>query len=155
MSLSRISAIFVQYFGQVGGSFGLSRSVAQVFALLYVSNRPLVADEIVETLGFSRSNVSMALKELQSWRLVRLHRRQRDRREYFSAPEDPSQILRIFVEERRRREIEPARAMLRDLLLETPRSDEDRETQARLREMHRLAERLSAMQEEVSKSLFS
>jgi len=59
------------------------------------------------------------------------------------------------VEERRRREIEPARAMLRDLLLETPRSDEDRETQARLREMHRLAERLSAMQEEVSKSLFS
>jgi DNA-binding transcriptional regulator GbsR (MarR family) len=145
----------VQYFGQIGGSFGLSRSVAQVFALLYVSNRPLVADEIVETLGFSRSNVSMALKELQSWRLVRLHRRQRDRREYFSAPEDPSQILRIFVEERRRREIEPARAMLRDLLLETPRSDEDRETQARLREMHRLAERLSAMQEEVSKSLFS
>jgi len=59
MSLSRISAIFVQYFGQVGGSFGLSRSVAQVFALLYVSNRPLVADEIVETLGFSRSNVSI------------------------------------------------------------------------------------------------
>lgn len=148
MKLSRIGIKFVQNFGKIGGSLGLSRSVAQIFALLYLSNLPLTADEIVETLGCSRSNVSMALKDLQAWGLARLSRRPGDRREYFSAPEDPGEIMRTLIEQRRRREIDPARAMLRDLLAETPCSDEDRQAQSRLREMDRLVEVISRWAED-------
>ena len=89
----------------------LNRTVGQIFALIFVSQRPLNADDIAEALEFSHSNVSMGLKELQSWRLVRLKHRPGDRREYFDAPADVWEIFRVLAEERRRREIEPTLAM--------------------------------------------
>ena len=89
----------------------LNRTVGQIFALIFISQRPLNADDIAEALEFSHSNVSMGLKELQSWRLVRLKHRPGDRREYFDAPADVWEIFRVLAEERRRREIEPTLAM--------------------------------------------
>jgi DNA-binding transcriptional regulator GbsR (MarR family) len=140
MNLSPIVQTFVLHFGEMGSRWGINRTVGQIYALLYVSPKPLNADEIAEALGFSRSNVSMGLKELESWRLVRLQHLPNDRREYFSTPEDIWAIFRTLAEERRKREIDPTLSMLRDALIQSPASDEERHAQKRLKEMHDLIE---------------
>jgi DNA-binding transcriptional regulator GbsR (MarR family) len=140
MNLSPIVQTFVLHFGEMGSRWGINRTVGQIYALLYVSSKPLNADEIAEALGFSRSNVSMGLKELESWRLVRLQHLPNDRREYFSTPEDIWAIFRTLAEERRKREIDPTLSMLRDALIQSPASDEERHAQKRLKEMHDLIE---------------
>jgi DNA-binding transcriptional regulator GbsR (MarR family) len=124
------------HFGEMGGRWGINRTVGQIYALLYVSSKPLNADEVGEALGFSRSNVSMGLKELQSWNLVRLIHQPSDRREYFQAPEDMWAIFRTLAAERRKREIDPTLSMLRDALMEQPSVAADIHAQARMRQMH-------------------
>jgi DNA-binding transcriptional regulator GbsR (MarR family) len=151
MDLSPLSEAFVLHFGEMGSRWGINRTVGQIYALLYVAGRPMPADEIAAALDFSRSNVSMGLKELQSWRLVRLQHLPGDRREHFSTPDDIWQIVRTLAEERKRREIDPTLSVLRDLLLEKPAGDEDRRAQARLREMHDLIELLTRWAEDVQK----
>ncbi|GAC1529527.1 MAG: GbsR/MarR family transcriptional regulator [Ramlibacter sp.] len=142
---------FIAHFGEMGGRWGINRTVGQIYALLFVSQRELNADEIAETLEFSRSNVSMGLKELQSWRLVRLKHQPGDRREYFEAPGDVWEIFRVLAEERRRREVEPTLSMLRAALLQTPGNDADRHAQERMRQMHELIERLVTWFDDVQK----
>jgi DNA-binding transcriptional regulator GbsR (MarR family) len=115
--MSPLVSAFVAHFGEMGSRWGINRTVGQIYALIYVSPEPLNADEIAEALEFSRSNVSMGLKELQSWRLVHLSHRAGDRREYFDAPGDAWEVFRTLAEERRRREIEPTLSMLRNALL--------------------------------------
>ncbi|MBC7205040.1 MAG: GbsR/MarR family transcriptional regulator [Methyloversatilis sp.] len=134
---------FVAHFGEMGSRWGINRTVGQIYALIFVSPRPLCADEIAETLSYSRSNVSMGLKELQSWRLVKLRHAAGDRREYFEAPSDAWEIFRTLAEERRRREMEPTLSMLRSALLETPSCDEDKVAQERMKGMHDLIELMS------------
>jgi DNA-binding transcriptional regulator GbsR (MarR family) len=97
----------VLHFGEMGSRWGINRTVGQIYALLYLSKEPLNAEDIVDRLGVSRSNVSMGLKELQAWNLVRLQHKPSDRRDYFSTPDDIWQIVRTLVEERKKREIEP------------------------------------------------
>lgn len=138
--LSPLVQGFVLHFGEMGSRWGINRTVGQIYALLYLSPRPLNADQIGEALAFSRSNVSMGLKELQSWQLVRLQHRSGDRREYFSAPEDVWAIFQTLAAERRKREIEPTLSVLRGALLDKPESADDRHAQARMREMHDLIE---------------
>ena len=105
MNLHPLSQAFVLHFGEMGSRWGINRTVGQIYAVLYISREPLTADDIVDRLGVSRSNVSMGLKELQSWRLVRLEHRPGDRRDFFSAPEDGWQIFKTLAEERQRREV--------------------------------------------------
>lgn len=124
------------HFGEMGSRWGINRTVGQIYALLYVSSKPLNADDVGEALGFSRSNVSMGLKELQSWNLVRLIHQPNDRREYFQAPEDMWTIFRTLATERRKREIDPTLSMLRDALMEQPSVPEDIHAQERMRQMH-------------------
>ncbi len=133
---------FVAHFGEMGSKWGINRTVGQMYALIFISERALNADEIAEQLQFSRSNVSMGLKELQAWRLVNLRHQAGDRREYFEAPGDVWEIFRVLAEERRRREIEPTLSMLRNALLEKPGSEAERHAQERMREMHDLIDRL-------------
>lgn len=140
--LPELNRQFVAHFGEMGSRWGINRTVGQIYALLFIAQSAMNADEIAETLEFSRSNVSMGLKELQSWRLVRLRHQAGDRREYFEAPQDVWEIFRVLAEERRRREIEPTLSMLRNALLEEPHSDAERHAQARMREMHDLIDRL-------------
>jgi DNA-binding transcriptional regulator GbsR (MarR family) len=140
MNLSPLAQEFVLHFGEMGSRWGINRTVGQIYALLFISAQPLNADEIAEALAFSRSNVSMGLKELESWRLTRLQHLPNDRREYFSAPEDVWAIFRTLAEERRKREVDPTLSMLRDALLATPANDQDRLAQKRMREMHDLIE---------------
>jgi DNA-binding transcriptional regulator GbsR (MarR family) len=143
MNLPPLTQRFVLHFGEMGSRWGINRTVGQIYALLFVSNRPLHADEITERLQLSRSNVSMGLKELQSWRLVRLSHLPGDRRDYYSTLDDVWQIFKTLAEERQRREIDPTLSMLRDALLETPGNPEDRYAQERMRQMHELIEQLT------------
>ena len=149
--LPALNREFVAHFGEMGSKWGINRTVGQIYALLYISPQALNADEIAETLEFSRSNVSMGLKELQAWRLVRLRHQAGDRREYFEAPADVWEIFRVLAEERRRREIEPTLSMLRTALLETPQNDAERHAQQRMREMHNLIDRLMTWFDDVQK----
>jgi DNA-binding transcriptional regulator GbsR (MarR family) len=151
MDLSPIIQAFVLHFGEMGGRWGVNRTVGQIYALLFLSDRPLNADEIVEALGVSRSNVSMGLKELDSWRLVRKRHLPDDRRDHFEALADVWEILRVLAEERRKREIDPTLTLLRDVLIQTPASAEDRHAQARMREMHDLIELLTGWADDVQK----
>ncbi len=149
--LPPLSRQFVAHFGEMGSRWGINRTVGQIYALLFIAQRAIHADEIAETLEFSRSNVSMGLKELQSWRLVRLKHQPGDRREYFEAPADVWEIFRVLAEERRRREIEPTLSMLRMALLETPTTDAERHAQQRMREMYDLIDRLMTWFDDVQK----
>ncbi|HVE48136.1 MAG TPA: GbsR/MarR family transcriptional regulator [Casimicrobiaceae bacterium] len=149
--LPPLSRQFVSHFGEMGSRWGINRTVGQIYALLFVSPRALNADEIAETLEFSRSNVSMGLKELQSWRLVRMKHLSGDRREYFKSPADVWEIFRHLAEERRRREIEPTLSMLRMALLEQPSTDEERHAQERMRQMYELIDRLMTWFDDVQK----
>jgi len=139
-ALTPLVLSFVSHFGEMGSRWGINRTVGQIYALIYVSSQPLNADEIAEALEFSRSNVSMGLKELQAWRLVRLKHLPGDRREYFDAPSDAWEIFRTLAEERRRREIEPTLSMLRNALIEPATTETDRIAQERMKSMHDLIE---------------
>jgi len=108
----------------MGTRWGVNRSVAQVHALLYLSPKPIPADEIAETLSIARSNVSTSLKELQGWGLVQLTHVLGDRRDHFESKKELWDVLMIIVEERKRREIDPTLTMLRDCVLE---AKDDRE----------------------------
>lgn len=150
-SLSPLVRSFVSHFGEMGSRWGINRTVGQIYALIFVSPQPLNADEIAEGLEFSRSNISMGLKELQAWRLVRLRHLPGDRREYFDAPTDAWEIFRTLAEERRRREIEPTLSMLRNALLEQPTTDEDRIAQQRMKGMHDLIELMTTWFDDVQR----
>lgn len=149
--LPPLTSQFVSHFGEMGSRWGINRTVGQIYALIFVAQRALNADEIAEALEFSRSNVSMGLKELQSWRLVRLKHLPGDRREYFEAPGDVWEIFRVLAEERRRREIEPTLSMLRAALLEKPTNAAERHAQERMRQMHDLIDRLVTWLDDVQK----
>lgn len=136
MNLPPMIQSFVLHFGEMGSRWGISRTVGQIYALLFVSPEPLNAEEITEALGVSRSNVSMGLKELQGWNLVRLKHKPDDRRDYFTTPEDVWTIVRTLTEERKKREIDPTLTVLRELMMQTPGSDTERHAQARLGELH-------------------
>lgn len=140
MNVSPYKQRFILHLGEMGSRWGINRTVGQIYALLFVSREPLNADDIVHALGLSRSNVSMGLKELHSWQLVRSQHLPGDRREYFSAPEDIWEIFRVLVEERRKREVDPTLSMLRDALMDEPASEEDRYAAVRMSEMHDLIE---------------
>lgn len=151
MTLPPLCEAFVLHFGEMGNRWGINRTVGQIYAVLFIAERPLCADDIVERLGVSRSNVSMGLKELQSWNLLRLRSVPGDRREFFQTPEDIYAIVRTLVEERKKREIDPTLSVLRELLMRMPDSESERIAQARMREMHDLIELMTGWYDEIRK----
>ncbi len=132
MKLTPVMEKYILHWGEMGARWGTNRSVAQIHALLYLAPRPLPAEEIAETLSVARSNVSVSLKELQSWGLVRVTHILGDRRDHFEALQDTWEILTTIVEQRKRREIDPTLTMLRECVLEaevdpqTPQAVKDR-----------------------------
>jgi DNA-binding transcriptional regulator GbsR (MarR family) len=104
---------FVLHWGDMGSQWGVNRSVAQIHALLYLSGRPLHADEIGQQLGLARSNVSTSIKELFGWKLIRRVPIAGDRRDHFEAEADLWQMLTRIAQGRKEREIDPAVAALR------------------------------------------
>jgi len=133
MNLSPTAQKFVLHWGEMGTRWGVNRTVAQIHALLYLASEPLSADDIVETLGVARSNVSNSLKELQSWKLVRVSHVMGDRRDHFTALQDVWEIFRVILEERKRREIDPTLSVLRECAIEGEQDKElDVDTLARM-----------------------
>eukprot|EP01026_Neomeris_dumetosa_P018095 TRINITY_DN17091_c0_g1_i3.p1 TRINITY_DN17091_c0_g1~~TRINITY_DN17091_c0_g1_i3.p1 ORF type:complete len:248 (-),score=24.21 TRINITY_DN17091_c0_g1_i3:56-799(-) len=131
---------FVMHFGEMGSRWGVNRTVGQLFALLVLSEKPLNADDLGSALSISRGNVSMGLKELQSWRLVKPIHVPGDRKEYYAAVGDIWEMGTKIVEERRKREIDPTLSVLRDLLLEAPANEADFYAHDKMEEIHDLME---------------
>lgn len=151
MDLSPLTQAFVLHFGEMGSRWGINRTVGQIYALLYIAAEPLCADDIVEKLGVSRSNVSMGLRELQAWNLVLLKHLPSDRRDFFTTPDDVWQILRTLAEERKKREVDPTLSVLREILMQKPADEGERHAQARMAEMHGLIEQLTTWYDDVKK----
>ncbi|MEM8703004.1 MAG: MarR family transcriptional regulator [Pseudomonadota bacterium] len=99
---------FILYWGDMGGQWGVNRSVAQIHALLYLSTSPLNAEQISEELGIARSNVSNSLKELVGWKLIQRVPVAGDRREHFVAETDVWEMALLIARGRKEREIDPA-----------------------------------------------
>ncbi|HUG04470.1 MAG TPA: MarR family transcriptional regulator [Steroidobacteraceae bacterium] len=107
---------FILHWGNLGDRWGVNRSVSQIHALLFVSERPLTAEEIADTLGIARSNVSNSLKELQAWDIVRAVPVLRDRRTFYVAETDLWTLVSRIAAGRKARELDPAAAALRECL---------------------------------------
>lgn len=105
---STAKAQFILYWGDMGSQWGVNRSVAQIHALLFLSTRPINAEDIAEQLGVARSNVSNSLKELVSWKLIRRVPVAGDRREHFVAEVDVWEMAMRIAQGRKEREIDPA-----------------------------------------------
>ncbi|MGB0748056.1 MAG: GbsR/MarR family transcriptional regulator [Magnetospiraceae bacterium] len=128
---------FVLHWGDLGSQWGVNRSVAQIQALLYLSEKPMTAEEISETLSLARSNVSNSIKELIGWKLIRRVPVFGDRRDHFEAEADLWQILICIAQGRKEREIDPAIAALKDIMARVDDDPTISETsRTRLREMH-------------------
>lgn len=113
---------FILHWGDMGGQWGVNRSVAQIHALLLVSDQPLNAEEIAEALGLARSNVSNSVKELLSWNLIRRAPIQGDRRDHYEAESDMWEMISRIVAMRKARELDPAAQVL-DACLTDAKSD--------------------------------
>jgi DNA-binding transcriptional regulator GbsR (MarR family) len=109
---------FVLHWGEMGTSWGVNRSVAQIQALLYLSETPLTAEDIADRLGMARSNVSTSLRELLLWSLIRRVHAMGDRRDFYEAEADVFEMVRRIAQGRKAREIDPALAVLRGCVAE-------------------------------------
>jgi DNA-binding transcriptional regulator GbsR (MarR family) len=138
MKLSSVQQKFVLHWGEMGTRWGINRTVAQIHALLYISPKPLDAEEIAETLNVARSNVSTSLKELQSWRIVKMVHVLGDKRDHFESMKNVWEMFRVVLDERKRREIDPTMLILEECIAEVAKDKEtDKQTEERLRELHR------------------
>src|SRR5438034_4951931 len=134
--LSPVQQKFILHWGEMGTRWGINRTVAQIHALLYLSPKPLHAEEIAETLDVARSNVSTSLKELQGWGIVKLTHVLGDKRDHFESMKDVWEMFRIVLDERKKREIDPTLNMLRTCIAEAGKDkDIDGYTTERLRDL--------------------
>src|ERR1700752_4476905 len=138
MPLGTLEQRFVLHWGEMGARWGINRTVAQIHALLFLSPKPLNAEEIASTLGVARSNVSTSLKELQSWRIVKLVHVLGDKRDHFESLKNVWEMFRIVLDERKRGEVDPTVAILEECIAEAEKDkDIDINTEERLRELQR------------------
>ena len=150
MNMSPTAQKFIIHWGEMGTRWGINRTVAQVHALLYISPNPLNAEEITETLSVARSNVSTCLRELQSWRIVKVVHVMGDRRDHFESMKDVWEMFRVILEERKRREIDPTLAVLRECAKSAQEGGKEEEYQRkRLEELLGFFETMTAWYHEI------
>ena len=135
MGLPKTSERFILHWGEMGTRWGVNRTVAQIHALLFLSSKPLHAEQIAEALSVARSNVSTSIRELQSWGLVRVVHVLGDRRDHFETQTDIWEMFRIIFEERKRREIDPTLAFLREAAEAPAKTKEERYARERIADM--------------------
>ena len=144
-TLTAIQQKFVLHWGEMGARWGINRTVAQVHALLFLSPKPLNAEEIATTLGVARSNVSTSLRDLQAWGIVRVVHVLGDRRDYFESMKDVWEMFRVIVDERKKREADPVLTMLREAVAEAKKPGAaDAYTRERLADMLQFFELMAA-----------
>ncbi|UCE01388.1 MAG: MarR family transcriptional regulator [Candidatus Latescibacterota bacterium] len=135
---------FVLHWGEMSSRWGINRSVAQIHALLYLSEEPLNAEQISERLSLARSNVSNSLRELQAWGIVRVVHQLGDRRDYFESVSDVWDMFLTILEQRKRREVDPTTEMLRECVAQHEAQGRDAFALARMRSLLELLEMLAA-----------
>jgi len=136
MKISPATEKYILHWGEMGARWGTNRTVAQIQALLYLSPKPLRADQIVDLLSVARSNVSTSIRELQSYGLVRMIHLLGDRRDYFESIYDVWELFRVIIEQRKQRELNPTLTMLRQCVSEVEQeSQTDEITKERIRNM--------------------
>ncbi len=119
ITLPPVARKFILHWGEMGVRWGINRTMAQIHALLFLSEKPLNAEEICEELDLARSNVSVALKDLQGWGIVKLIHLSGDRRDHFESLKDVFEMFRTIALERRRREVDPTLRLIDDCLAES------------------------------------
>jgi DNA-binding transcriptional regulator GbsR (MarR family) len=149
-SLSPAAQKFILHWGEMGTRWGINRTVAQVHALLFLSPHPIAAEEIARTLSVARSNVSTSLRELQGWRIVRGVSVFGNRRQHFECTKDLYEMFRVIMEERKRRELDPTVAVVRECVAEAKKSGgaADAYARDRMEEMLEFVVLISALFEE-------
>lgn len=149
MELSHTASRFVLHWGEMGTRWGVNRTVAQIHALLFYVGRPMHAEEITDTLGVARSNVSTSIRELQGWKLIKLIHLPGDRRDHYETSTQVWELLRTVVRERQQREIAPTIAVLGELLADPAISKEPTEAKLRVKETLELLQTLTAWSDEM------
>ncbi|MGC3957887.1 MAG: MarR family transcriptional regulator [Verrucomicrobiota bacterium] len=135
-TLSPVQQKFILHWGEMGTRWGINRTVAQIHALLFISPKALNAEEITVTLNVARSNVSNSLKELQGWGIVKRVHVLGDARDHFESMKDVWEMFRVVLDERKKREIDPTVALLRDCVAEAHKDKEtDEYTEQKLKEL--------------------
>ncbi|MFC6439097.1 GbsR/MarR family transcriptional regulator [Bowmanella sp. JS7-9] len=129
----------VMHFGEMGSRWGFNRTVGQMLALIVLTEQPLNADQIAASLGVSRGNVSMGIKELQSWRLIRTQSQPGDRKDYFVPNGSIWDLAMQVMIERRKREMDPTLSMLRSHIMQAD-SDDQSYALSQMQQIHDLLE---------------
>jgi len=140
---------FVLHWGEMGWRWGVNRTVSQIHALLFFLGKPMHAEEIADILQVARSNVSNSLRELQNWDLVRVVHLLGDRRDHFTTAQDPWELMRIIVRERKAREFDPTVQVLRECVNDPSLAKQEPGTQKRVRDTLALMEALSSWTDEM------
>ena len=127
----------ILHWGEMGSWWGVNRTTAQIHVLLFLSENPLTADDIMETLSVSRSNVSMCLQELKKWGIIKTVTDLGSRKEKFQSIRDVWEIFRKILDERKKREIDPTLTLLNETQEELSKdNDASPELKARVKDMH-------------------
>ena len=144
MELTPAMREFVLHWGEMGSRWGVNRTIAQIHALLYLSTEPLTADDIADTLGVARSNVSMSLRELENWDLAQVTHELGDRRDRFVTQHDVWEIFMVITQQRIEREIVPTVNMLKRCA-DKAHADgaTDPKVASRLKDMHSFLDNLN------------
>jgi DNA-binding transcriptional regulator GbsR (MarR family) len=147
--LPAVTERFVLHWGEMGSRWGVNRTMSQIHALLFVTGRPMNADELCEQLGVARSNVSNSLRELQGWGLVKIVHLLGDRRDHFETSGDVWELLRTIVRGRKQREFDPTIQALRDCLAHPDLARESAVSRQRINETLVLMETTSVWVDEM------
>jgi len=151
MELEQAKQQFIQTWGNFGTQWGINRSMAQVHALLLVSERPLSTEEVMEQLSISRGNANMNIRDLINWNLVYKESVAGDRKEYFRAEKDMWEVAKRIIKERKRREIEPLQQHLSELK-KVDQSYESISFVATIENIERLVSRLDGLSDTLMKA---
>jgi len=125
--------LFIRRWGEMAATWGISRTMAEIHAMLYLSPEPVCTDDVMDQLEVSRGSASTNLRQLLNWGLIQREHRRGDRKEYFEAEKDVWLMFETIIRERRRRELQPIVETLErcvELASEGPRSKSDTVTKA-------------------------
>jgi DNA-binding transcriptional regulator GbsR (MarR family) len=151
MKLTPAAQKFIVHWGEMGEKWGINRTIAQIHGLLYLAPKPLNAEEISETLSIARSTVSVGLRELESWGIIRVLQMLGDRTDHFEVKGDVYEMFRFIVDYRKRREVDPTLHMLRASVAELENSNEDAHAREKMRAMLDLLEISDSLYQQAQK----
>ena len=149
MKLTESAQKFILHWGEMGSTWGLNRSVAQIHALLFYHGTAMSAEDISEILGMARSNVSTSIKQLLSWSVIKVTHIMGERRDYFEATTDLWELFKVVLNERVKRELLPTQKMLRGLEKDNAFLKESKQTQQRVHDALQMMEIFSSWASEI------